>query len=192
MNVENIQQKEVPFRQADLGLKPPLFFFLFLSFGGWVVPDGEEVGGGLRQSWDNYSKRYIFTPRSWQDLKSHWGQEASAWTHSLLKSRVFLKSYLLPLSLSFLICMATWYKEPTHWKSPWYWERLKVRGERVDRGWDGWMASLAQWTWIWANSGRYWRTGKPGMLQFMVLQSEAWLGDLRVPLQKAVVISKTR
>ena len=46
MNVESIQQKEIPFRQAYLGLKPPLFFFLFLSFGGWVVPDGEEVGGG--------------------------------------------------------------------------------------------------------------------------------------------------
>ena len=33
-----------------------------------------------------------------------------------------------------------------------------------DRGWDGWMASLAQWTCVWANSGRWWRTGKPGVL----------------------------
>ena len=32
-------------------------------------------------------------------------------------------------------------------------------------GWDGWMASLTQWTWVWANSRRYWRTGKPGVLQ---------------------------
>ena len=32
---------------------------------------------------------------------------------------------------------------------------------------DGWMASSTQWTWIWANSRKYWRTGKPGMLQFM-------------------------
>ena len=36
-----------------------------------------------------------------------------------------------------------------------------------DRGRDGWMASLTQWTWVWANSGRWWRTGKPGMLQPM-------------------------
>ena len=36
-----------------------------------------------------------------------------------------------------------------------------------DRGWDGWMASLTQWTWVWARSGRWWRTGKPGMLQSM-------------------------
>ena len=33
-----------------------------------------------------------------------------------------------------------------------------------DRGWDGWMASLAQWTCVWVNSGRWWRTGKPGVL----------------------------
>ena len=35
------------------------------------------------------------------------------------------------------------------------------------KGWDVWMASLAQWTWVWANSGSWWRTGKPCMLQFM-------------------------
>ena len=36
-----------------------------------------------------------------------------------------------------------------------------------DRGWDGWMASLTQWTWVWANSGRQWRLGKPDVLPFM-------------------------
>ena len=36
---------------------------------------------------------------------------------------------------------ATWYKEPTHWKRPWCWERLRARGEGGDRGWDGWIAS---------------------------------------------------
>ena len=50
---------------------------------------------------------------------------------------------------------------------PWRWERLKAGGEGNDRGWDGWMASLTEWTWIWANSGRQWRTGEPGVLQFM-------------------------
>ena len=34
-----------------------------------------------------------------------------------------------------------------------------------DRGWDGWMASLIQWTWVWVNSGSWWWTGRPGMLQ---------------------------
>ena len=42
-----------------------------------------------------------------------------------------------------------------------------MRGEGDDRGWDGWLASLTQWTWVWATSERCWRTGKPGVLQSM-------------------------
>ena len=49
-------------------------------------------------------------------------------------------------------------KEPTHWKRLWCWERLKAGREGDDRGWDGWMASLTQWTWVWANSRRCWRS----------------------------------
>ena len=37
--------------------------------------------------------------------------------------------------------------------------------EKEITGWDGWMASSTQWTWVWANSGRWWKTGKPGMLR---------------------------
>ena len=55
----------------------------------------------------------------------------------------------------------------THWKRPWYWERLMIGGEGDNRGWDGWMASPTEWTWIWANSGGWRWTGKPGMLQSM-------------------------
>ena len=66
--------------------------------------------------------------------------------------------------------LATWCEEPTHWKSPWCWERLRAEREGVDRGWDGWMASLTRWTWVWASFRRWWRTGKPGVLQFMELQ----------------------
>ena len=44
------------------------------------------------------------------------------------------------------------------------WERLKA-GEGDDRGWDGWMALLPQWTWVWVNSGSWWWTGRRGMLQ---------------------------
>ena len=40
-------------------------------------------------------------------------------------------------------------------------------GEGDDRGWDGWMASPTQWMWVWINSGSWWWTGRPGMLQFM-------------------------
>ena len=65
--------------------------------------------------------------------------------------------------------LATWCEELTHWKRPWCWERLRA-GEGGDRGWDGWMTSPTQWTWIWASSGRHWRTGEPDVLQSMASQ----------------------
>ena len=46
-------------------------------------------------------------------------------------------------------------------------ERLKAGREGDDRGWDGWMASPIQWTWVWVNFGSWWWTGRPGMLQSM-------------------------
>ena len=61
----------------------------------------------------------------------------------------------------------TWCEALTHWKRAWCWERLKSEGEGDNRGWDGWMASLTWWTWVWASSGSWWWTGKPGMLQSM-------------------------
>ena len=63
--------------------------------------------------------------------------------------------------------LATWCEEVTHWKRSWCWERLKAGGEGDDRGWDGWMASPTQRTWVWVNSGSWWWTGRPGVLQFM-------------------------
>ena len=56
--------------------------------------------------------------------------------------------------------LATWWEELTYLKRPWCWERLKAWGEGDDRGWDGWMASPRQWTWVWGNSGSWWWTGR--------------------------------
>ena len=66
--------------------------------------------------------------------------------------------------------LATWWEELTNLKRPWCWERLKVGGEGDDRGWDGWMASLTRWTWVWVDSRSWWWTGRPGVLRFMGLQ----------------------
>ena len=66
--------------------------------------------------------------------------------------------------------LATWCEELTHLKRPWWWERLRAGGEGDDRGWDGWMASPTQWTWVWVDSGSWWWTGRPGVLRFMGLQ----------------------
>jgi len=59
--------------------------------------------------------------------------------------------------------LAIWWGEHTHWKRPWCWERLRAGGEGDDRGWDGWMASPTQRTWVWVNSGE------------LVMDREAWL-----------------
>ena len=75
-----------------------------------------------------------------------------------------LEGMMLKLKLNSL---ATWCKELTHLKRPCCWERLRAGGEGDDRGWDGWMASPTQWTWVWLNCGSWWWTGWPGVLWFM-------------------------
>ena len=57
------------------------------------------------------------------------------------------------ISFTLLYILFQWL---THWKRPWCWERLKAGGEGNDRGWDDWVASSTQWTWVWVSS-RSWR-----------------------------------
>ena len=88
-------------------------------------------------------------------------QYRRCWRKSVLN--IHWKDWCLSWSFNTL---ATWCEEQTHWKRPRHWERLKA-GEGNDRGWDGWMGSLIQWAWVSANSERWWRAGKPGVLQSM-------------------------
>ena len=76
--------------------------------------------------------------------------------------------------------LATSCEELTYWKRLWWWEGLGAGGEWDDRGWDGWMASLTRWTWVWVNSGSWWRTERPGMLRFTGSQrvGHDWATDL--------------
>ena len=83
-----------------------------------------------------------------------------------------LEGMMLKLKLQTL---ATSCKELTHWKKLWCWEGLGAEGEGDDRGWDGWMASPTQWTWVWVNSGSWWWTGRPGVQG--VAKSQTWLSD---------------
>ena len=73
-----------------------------------------------------------------------------------------LEGLMLKLKSNTLV---TCWEELTHLKRPWCWERLKAGGEGDERGWDGWMASLTEWTWVWVSSRSWWWTRKPGMLQ---------------------------
>ena len=52
-------------------------------------------------------------------------------------------------------------------KRPWFWERLKVGREGNDRGWESWMVTHTQRTWVWVSSASWWWTGRPGVLSFM-------------------------
>ena len=76
--------------------------------------------------------------------------------------------------------LATSCEELTHWKRLWCCEGLGAGGEGDNRGWEGWMASLTRWTWVWVNSRSWWWTGRPGMLQFMGSQrfGQDWATDL--------------
>ena len=73
-------------------------------------------------------------------------------------------------------------------KRPWWWEGLGAGGEGDDRGWNGWMASPTWWTWVWVNSGSWWWTGRPGVLQFMGSQrvGHDWVTELNWIMNNAV------
>ena len=108
------------------------------------------------------------------------------WT-ARISNQSILRKVVLNIHWKYWCCswssnaLTTWCKGPTHWKRPWFWERLRAEGEGDDRGWDGSMASLTQWTWVWVDSGSWWWTGRPGVLQFMGLQRVGydWVTELK-------------
>ena len=73
-----------------------------------------------------------------------------------------------------------WPPEAKSWciGKDWCWKGLRAGEEGRVRGWDDWMASLTQWTWVWVNSGRYWKTGKPGVLLWVAdSDTTEWLNN---------------
>ena len=93
---------------------------------------------------------------SWESLGLQGDPTSPSWRRSVLG--VHWKDWCWSWNSSTL---ATWCEELTHLKRPWCWERLRAGGEGDDRGWDGWMASLTQWTWVWVDSRSWWWTGRP-------------------------------
>ena len=98
---------------------------------------------------------------------------------------ISLEGMMLKLNSSTL---ATSCEELTHWKRLGCWEGLEAGGEGDDRGWDGWMASLTRWTWVWVNSGSWWWTGIPGVLRFMGSQGVGHTERLNWTLSPTTVI----
>ena len=78
-----------------------------------------------------------------------------------------LEGLVLKLKLHYFVHLM---RRTDYWERPWCWKKLKAGRKGNERGWNGWMASLTQWTWVWVNSGSWWWTGKSGLLQSMGLQ----------------------
>ena len=97
---------------------------------------------------------------SWESLGLQVDPTSPFWRSSVLG--VHWKDWCWSWNSNTLV---TWCEELTHLRRPWCWERLTAGGEGDNRGWDGWMASPTQWTWVWVDSGSWWWIGRPGMLR---------------------------
>ena len=121
-------------------------FFLVVTYGyeSWTVKKAERWRIDAFELW--YWRR-LLSPLDCKEIKPVNPKGDQSW--------IFIGRTDAELKLQYL---TTRCKEPTHWERPWCWERSKV-GEGVNRGWDGWMASLMRWTWVWVGSGSWWWTG---------------------------------
>ena len=136
-----------------------------VRFGLWRKLSSEELMllncGAGEDSWESLGLQGNPTSPFWRRpvLGFNWKDWCQGWNSNTL---------------------ATSCKELTHWKRPWCWEGLGAGGEGDDRGWDGWMASPTHCTWVWVNSGSWWWTGRPGVLQFIGSQrvGHDWASEL--------------
>ena len=130
-------------------VKLVVFKIIWTNWCFWTV--GED-------SWESLGLQRDLTSPSWRRsvLGVHWKDWCLSWSSNTL---------------------ATWCEELTRLKRPWCWERLREGGEGDDRGWDSWMASPTQWTWVWVNCGSWWWTGKPGAVVHGVAKSQTRLSD---------------
>ena len=102
---------------------------------GWALKKWCFWICAVEDSWQSLGQQGYQTSQSWRKstLNIHWKDWCWSWISNTL---------------------VTWWEEPTYWKRLWCWEGLRARGKVGDRGWDGWMASLTWWTWVWANCRR--------------------------------------
>ena len=149
-------QDRVP--RADVSLhRLPSTWYIF-----WINTDIKH------SSRDTQAWQCMCVFGSWVLEKEHlfWRRTTRRWNQSILKainSEYSLERMMLMLQyIGHLMQRACSFE-----KTLMLGEKMKAGAEGSDRGWDDWTASRTHWTWIWANSGRYWRTGKPGVLQSM-------------------------
>ena len=133
--------------------------YWFCHTSTWICHRGmeREVGGGFRMRIDAFElwcwRRLLRVP--WTARRSN---------QSVLKEispEYSLEGLMLKLKLQYVghLMWRTDSLEKTLMLG-----KIEV-GEGGNRGWDGWMASPTQWTWVWVSSGSWWWTGRPGVLQ---------------------------
>ena len=123
------------------------------------------------QRGDHDILHHIFFQCIWFPLKAAWNKNMKGpKNNSILKEidpEYLLEGLTLKLKLQYFGHLM--------WRTDWLEKTLMLgkiedKREEDDRGWDAWIASPTQWTWVWASSGSWWWTGKPGVLQSMGFQ----------------------
>ena len=143
-----MQDTEVSHHFVDQGLSSQSYAF---SSESWTIKKAE--------------RQRIFAFKLWcwrRLLRVHW--TAGRWNQSILKEinpDYPLEGLTLKLKLQYFSHLI---RRLDSLEKPLMLGKIEVGAEVGDRGWDGWMASLTQQTWVWANSRRWWRKGKPGVL----------------------------
>ena len=117
------------------------------SIFAWKIPWTGEPGG--------------LQPMEWQRVRHDW--LTNTHTHT---SEYSLEGLMLKLKLQYFGHLM---QRADSLEKTLMMERLKA-GEGDDKSWDDWVASLTQWTWVWASSNRWWWTEKPALLLSMALQ----------------------
>ena len=144
-------------------VKAMVFPVVMYGCESWTIKKAERQGIDASELW------------CWRRLlRAPWSARRS--NQSILKEispKYSLEGLMLYLKLQYF---GHWCEELTHLKKPWCWESLKV-GEGDDRGWDGWMASLTQWTWVLSKLWELVMDRKASMLQSMESQSQSQLSN---------------
>ena len=128
-------------------LKAMIFLVVIYGYESWTIKKAE------------WQRNYTFELWCWGHLRVPW---TARWSNQSVLKEISPEYSLEGLKLKLQYFGHVMWRVDSLEKTL-ILERLRARGGG-DRGWDGWMASLTQWTWVWA------RSGKPSVLQFLGLQ----------------------
>ena len=152
-NLESILKSRDITLPTNVHLVKAMFFpVIMYACQSWTIKKAECQRIDAFELW--YWRRLLRVP--WTAARSN---------QSILKEinpECSLEGLMLKLKLQYFGRLM---QRTDSFEKTWCWERLKVVGEEDDRGWDGWMASWTQWTWVWLNPRSWWWTGRPSVLQ---------------------------